>query len=190
MKKWSMVLPLLLCMVLLVSCSKSPAIVPDNGLYRFPETREELVRQTPNIVAVKVTDTRVDKMQESNLDENKKIDTFIATAEIKETLRGDLFPGDKIQIVQEGDNQKTIYEYVIKNGGYLEKGKEYLLFLTVSPLTRTDEGHHVYIPRINGQFTLNSEDAVIFRTDMSKQYFGEFQTVGEMKEILDTLVLE
>ena len=47
-----------------------------------------------------------------------------------------------------------------------------------------------YIPIINGQYQLNDKDEITFRTDMSKQYFNEFQTVGEMKEILDTLVLE
>jgi hypothetical protein len=186
MKKWSMVLPLLLCMVLLVSCSStSPTIVPDNGFYKFPETREELVKQTPYIVTAKIMKTEIHKMKESNAEDSKESNFYVITAKVEEVLRGDFTSGQEIQIIQEGDNKDTIYEYIIKNGGYLKENTRWLLFLNKDVVLENS-----YVVSINGQYQLNDKDEITFRTDMSKQYFNEFQTVGEMKKILDTLVLE
>lgn len=188
MKKWKLLIPLL-SILLCVSCGKAPTVVPDNSRWVFPETREEMVRTTSDIVSVKITKTTVEQLKESDLENSEDADFFIATAKVNEVLRGDMQPGQEIELIYEGDKRNKIYEWVIYNGGYPEKGTQWLLFLTSQPCFE-EMDRIFYIPIINGQYQLNDKDEITFRTDMSKQYFNEFQTVGEMKKILDTLVLE
>lgn len=184
----------ILCMVgillLLPACKTEQPVGTSDELeivksktYMMP-TREALMDTANSIAAVRINGTHIaDKTWTDDAGQETAIKMHIAEAVVTDALYGDLQTGQEIEIAHAGDNQTIAYDYILKDGGYPESGTQWLLYLKRDD--KNTEDPYYYVSVTPGRYQLDEEGRVISQSEESKWYFGELETVEDMRKFVD-----
>ena len=171
---------LLALLLFLPSCGTGETDTSINYIHTLPampDTKEILFKMYSDIVVVTVTKTK----EKYNPKGNEYSYTYLlSTCKVERVLRGDNKAGDKINVIQSGNNRTLIYKTVEESGGYLQEGQRWMLILHKSDKIPKNT---YAIASIVGQYALDENDHITFMTEDSRRLFGDIQSVDDMEAI-------
>ena len=99
---------------------------------------------------------------------------------MERVIKGSNKAGDKISVIQPGNNRTLIYINVEEDGGYLQEGQRWMLILRKNDENPKDS---YSIANTVGQYALDENDHITFMTDTSRSLLGDIQSVDDMEAI-------
>ena len=140
-----------------------------------PATKEMLFTRYSDIVVV-----AVNKTKEKYHRKNDEYSYLLSTCKVERVIKGSNKAGDKISVIQPGNNRTLIYINVEEDGGYLQEGQRWMLILRKNDENPKDS---YSIANTVGQYALDENDHITFMTDTSRSLLGDIQSVDDMEAI-------
>lgn len=150
----------------------------------------DVYRYSEAIIVGKVTKTQPRHYHIEDWSDRTELYT-VSTIKVSECLKGNLKAGDKVRMLQWGNGNEYISEYVLDSGGYLKKGDCVFLFLEKSNTSWFESKNKEKEPYgVNeiGEYKLDKNGTIL--TKVSHLFSDDCHTLSDLKNKVHELAKE